>query len=74
MQYRCYFVNLHASIERAEIIDADCDADALARADTMFRAEGAGFSRVEVWDRARRVAPPFDNGTAIPPAQFAVGG
>ena len=70
MQYRCYFVNLHAHFERAEIIDADGDAEALLRAAIVFREKGAGFSRFEVWDRGRRVERQFDNGAAVAPEQI----
>lgn len=55
MHYRCYFLNLRSEIAAIEIIEAADDADALDRADTLFREKGAGFSGVAVWDRARRV-------------------
>jgi hypothetical protein len=52
---RCYFLNLHAAIERVELIEADTDADAWLQAAALFRDKGAGFSAIEVWDRGRRV-------------------
>jgi hypothetical protein len=55
VHYRCYFLNLYAAIERVELIEADTDAEATAQADALFHDKGAGFSRVEVWDRGRRV-------------------
>lgn len=55
MHYRCYFLNLRGTIERVELIEADSDAEAVAQADALFHEKGAGFSRIEVWDRGRRV-------------------
>jgi hypothetical protein len=60
VQYRCFFLDLRSRIVKAEVIEADSDLAALARADILFREQGAGFSRVEVWDRWRHVERPLD--------------
>jgi hypothetical protein len=62
VHYRCYLLNLHSRIERAEMIEAETDADAVARGDAIFRERGAGFSRIEVWDRGRRLERQSDDG------------
>ncbi len=61
MHYRCYVLNLDSAIERVVLIEADTDSDAVERCDTVFREEGAGFGRVEVWDRGRRVERELNN-------------
>jgi hypothetical protein len=58
--YRCCFLNLHAKIAGAEIIQADTDAEAVERAEAVFRKKGAGFSGVEVWDGGRHVHREID--------------
>ena len=55
MHYRCYFLDLHSKIAAVEIIQADTDADAVLRADILFRERGAGYTGIEVWDRGRRI-------------------
>jgi len=55
MQYRCYFLDMHSTIARVEVIEAETDAEALERAAIALRAQGDGFSGVEVWDRGRRI-------------------
>lgn len=67
MHYRCYFLNRESHIERVEIFEADCDSDAVGRADAIFREKGVGFASIEVWDRGRRVERQFKDG----PAQVA---
>jgi hypothetical protein len=62
MHYRCYFLNLHLRVERVEMIEAETDSDAVARGDAIFREKGAGFSRIEVWDRGRRLERQLDDG------------
>ena len=62
MHYRCYFLNLHSAIAAVEIIEAETDTDAVARGDALFRAKGAGFSGVEVWDRGRRIERTVSDG------------
>jgi len=61
MQYRCYLLDLNSKFAGVEIIEADSDADAVARADTLFRERGAGYSGVEVWDRARCIERILDD-------------
>jgi hypothetical protein len=68
--YRCYFLNMQARIERVELIEADTDSDAVARADTLFRERGAGFSDIEVWDRGRRVERQLDDGSVTAAEQI----
>jgi hypothetical protein len=63
MHYRCYFLNMQGRIERVALIEADTDADAVARGDALFRETGAGFSAIEVWDRGRRVERQSDDGS-----------
>jgi hypothetical protein len=62
VQYRCYFLDLRSKIAGVEIIEADTDSDAVERGDVVFRANGAGFSGVEVWDRGRRVERQLGDG------------
>jgi hypothetical protein len=62
VHYRCYLLNLHSRIERVEMIEADTDSDAVARGDAIFREKGAVFSRIEVWDRGRRLERQLDDG------------
>ncbi len=54
--YRCYFLNLRSQIDGVEFVEAETDAEALERAEAVFRAKGAHFSGYEVWDCGRRVA------------------
>src|SRR6266446_6268954 len=70
VQYRCYFLNLRSAIAGVEIIEADTDSDAVARADTLFREKGAGLSGVGVWDRGRRVERQLDDGSVAPAEQI----
>lgn len=62
MHYRCYFLDLHSKIAAVEIIEADTDAEAVARGDGLFREKDAGISGIEVWDRARRVVRVLNDG------------
>lgn len=55
MRYRCYFLNLRSEIAGVEIIEADNDAEAVARGAALFREHAAGYIGFEVWDRDRRV-------------------
>ena len=53
--YRCYFLNLQSAVAHLEIVEADSDANALARAAALFQEKGAGFSAFELWERGRRI-------------------
>jgi hypothetical protein len=55
MRYRCYFLDMHSTIARVEVIEAETDAEALEPAAIALRAQGDSFSGVEVWDRGRRI-------------------
>src|SRR5579863_7942112 len=70
MQYRCYFLNMKGGIERVALIEADTDADAVARGDALFHATGAGFSGIEIWDRGRRVQWQSGDGSVAPAEQI----
>lgn len=59
--YRCYFLNLLSAIAGAEIVEAETDAEAVKRAEAVFREKGVGFSGIEVWDRGRRVQGELDD-------------
>ena len=61
MHYRCYFLNLQSAIAGVEIIEADTDAEAVERAEAVFREKGVGFSGIEVWDRGRRIQRELDD-------------
>ena len=63
MHYRCYFLDLHSKIATVEIVQADTDSDALARADILFRERGAGYTGIEIWDRGRRIDRKADDGS-----------
>jgi hypothetical protein len=70
VHYRCYLLNLQSAIAGVEIIEADTDSEAVARGDAVFRAKGAGFSGVEVWDLGRRVEHQADDGSVAPAEQI----
>jgi hypothetical protein len=53
--YRCYFLDPQSKIRDIDVIEAETDAEALERAETVFRAKGARFSGYEVWDRERHI-------------------
>jgi hypothetical protein len=44
-----------SKIRDIDVIEAETDAEALERADAVFRAKGARFSAYEVWDRERHI-------------------
>ena len=56
--YRCYFLNPQSRICDIDVIEAETDAEALERAEAVFRAKGARFSGYEVWDRGRHLHHP----------------
>jgi hypothetical protein len=63
MQYRCFLLDLQSKIVAVEIIDAQTDADAVARAEAIFHAKRA--SGFEVWDRGRRVERVLKEGAEL---------
>ncbi len=50
---RCYFMR-NGHIVSAEALTTESDAEAVQRAEVLFR-EREGFHGFEVWDRTRRV-------------------
>ena len=54
--YRCFFLALSGRIEKAEIVEADTDEDALAAALTLVERQFK-YANVEVWEGARKVFP-----------------
>jgi hypothetical protein len=63
VHYRCSFLNLRSEIARVEIIEAATDTEAVARGDTLFREQGAGYISFEVWDRGYRVERNVEDNT-----------
>jgi hypothetical protein len=59
--YRCFFLNLHATIAAVEFIEAQSDAEAVALADAAFHANEAALSGYELWDGARIVQRELDS-------------
>jgi hypothetical protein len=59
--YRCFFLNLHATIAAVEFIEAQSDAEAVALAEAAFRENEAGLSGYELWDGARIVQRELDS-------------
>jgi hypothetical protein len=59
--YRCFFLNLHATIAAVEFIEAESDAEAVERAEAIFRENSAGLSGYELWDAARIVQRELDS-------------
>ena len=53
--YHFFFLDFHSAIKGVEILEADNDDAAVARAIALFREKGVGFGGFEVWDRGRRV-------------------
>jgi hypothetical protein len=63
LTYRCCFLDSQSKTAGVDIIAAETDAEAVARADTLFRDKGAGFSGIEVRDRGRRVERQWHDGS-----------
>jgi hypothetical protein len=59
--YRCFFLNLHATIAAVEFVEAASDAEAVARVEAAFRENETGLSGYELWDGARIVRRELDS-------------
>jgi hypothetical protein len=54
-QYRCYFFGIGNKIDEADEIEADSDAEAQIRAETLYRKRSNQVYGFEVWQAARLV-------------------
>jgi sugar phosphate isomerase/epimerase len=54
--YRCFFLNRAGRIEKAEIVEADTDADALAAAIILVEGQ-SDYASIELWEGSRKVFP-----------------
>lgn len=54
--YRCYFLDADGHVLAAEVVQADTDEEALARAAEMLSGR-PHYRSIEVWDGARRIFP-----------------
>ena len=54
--YRCFFLNIAGRIEKAEIVQAETDEDALAVALRLVEAQ-SHYESIEMWEGARKVFP-----------------
>jgi hypothetical protein len=54
--YRCFFLNRAGRIEKAEIVQAESDEDALAAALSLIERQ-SNYANVELWQGARKVFP-----------------
>jgi hypothetical protein len=54
--YRCFFLNKAGHIEKADIVEAETDEDALAAALSLIERQ-SDYASVEVWEGARKVFP-----------------
>ena len=54
--YRCFFLNRAGRIEKAEIVRAEADEDALAAALRLIERQW-DYASIEVWEGARKVFP-----------------
>ena len=62
--YRCFFLNRQGHIEKAEIVRADADEDALVAALKLIERQDR-YSTIEVWEGARKVFPHSMDGADI---------
>ena len=54
--YRCFFLNSAGRIEKAEIVEAETDEDALAAALSLIDRQ-SHYGSIELWEGARKVFP-----------------
>jgi hypothetical protein len=53
--YRCFFLHKSGCIDKANIVEAECDADALFWASRL--TDPQSHTAIEIWQGARKVFP-----------------
>jgi hypothetical protein len=54
--YRCFFLDKAGHIKKAQIVEGECEEDALLAAMKLVEPR-AGISAIELWQGARKVFP-----------------